>query len=98
MDKALSCMDEAKRKKLEEMVQEAAAAKRSGAAAPARPAAVAAAASRSSSRAPSAHASVSVLGLLHHVGFSLCNDCSAQEASTPGESSVVLDTVLLWAG
>lgn len=62
MDKALSCMDEAKRKKLEEMVQAAAqqgggagGAKRPGAAA--RPAA--AAASRSSSRGPSQPASVS---------------------------------------
>lgn len=82
MDKALSCMDEAKRKKLEEMVQEAAAAKRSGAAAPARPAA--AAASRSSSRGPSAPASVSLLadiwGVLQvQLIFSMDNGCVGSE-------------------
>lgn len=60
IDKALSCMDEAKRKKLADMVQEAAAAKRpggGGAAAPRPPLA----ASSSNSRGASQAASVSAL-------------------------------------
>lgn len=53
MDKALSSMDEAKRKKLEELMQEAAQGKKPAAAKPA------AALSRGSSRGPSQPASVS---------------------------------------
>jgi hypothetical protein len=60
LDKALACMDEAKRKKLEEMVQEAARGGRPGAAAAAAPSArPAAAGSRGTSRAASQQASVS---------------------------------------
>lgn len=60
MDKALSCMDEAKRKKLEEMVQEAAQGRKPGATAAAGAAARPGSASRAGSRGPSAPASVSV--------------------------------------
>lgn len=72
LDKALSCMDEAKRKKLEEMVQEAAQGRKPAAA---RPPPVAAAASRGSSRAPSQPASVSGscrLANLWHLRVACC--------------------------
>lgn len=60
LEKGLTKMDDAKRKKLEEMLQEAAKARKAGGAAAAAPAAAAAAPSRgSSSRSLRAPASVS---------------------------------------